>query len=88
MAGHKPVVFGQPFYIGWGLSDDRMPLDRRQRKLTRAQLFAGAMILYPRWYDPFRDELCELETAIRALEAAARAWRDDAQGWVASGLGW
>ena len=37
MAGHKPVVFGQPFYIGWGLSDDRMPLDRRQRKLTRAQ---------------------------------------------------
>ena len=45
MAGHKLVVFGQPFYVGWGLTDDRMPLDRRQRKLTRAQLFAGAMIL-------------------------------------------
>lgn len=86
MAGHKPVVFGQPFYIGWGLSDDRQPLDRRQRNLTRAQLFAGAMILYPRWYDPYRDELCDLKTAIATLTAQARAWRDDADGWVASGM--
>ncbi|MEN8840746.1 MAG: capsular polysaccharide biosynthesis protein [Octadecabacter sp.] len=86
LAGHKPVVFGQPFYIGWGLSDDRMPLDRRQRSLTRAQLFAGAMILYPRWYDPYRDTLCDLETAIQTLAAQTRAWRDDADGWVASGM--
>lgn len=86
LAGHKPVVFGQPFYIGWGLSDDRMPLDRRQRKLTRAQIFAGAMILYPRWYDPYHDRLCDLEDAILTLEAQARAWRDDARGWVASGM--
>lgn len=86
LAGHKPVVFGQPFYIGWGLSDDRMPIDRRQRNLTRAQLFAGAMILYPRWYDPYRDELCELETAIQTLDASARTWREDGQGWVASGM--
>lgn len=86
MAGHKPVVFGQPFYMGWGLTDDRMPLDRRQRNLTRAQLFAGAMILYPRWYDPYKDELCTLETAIQTLDAHTRDWRDDAQGWVASGM--
>ncbi|MEL6959313.1 MAG: capsular polysaccharide biosynthesis protein, partial [Pseudomonadota bacterium] len=86
LAGHKPVVFGQPFYMGWGLSDDRMPLDRRQRRLTRAQLFAAAMILYPTWYDPYRDQLCALEQVIDTLEAKARAWRDDAQGWVASGM--
>lgn len=86
LAGHKPVVFGQPFYAGWGLTDDRKPLDRRQRRLTRAQLFAAAMILYPRWYDPYRDRLCELEDAIAALETQARAWRDDHLGWVASGM--
>ena len=57
LAGHRPVVMGQPFYAGWGLTDDRRPLDRRQRKLTRAQLFAGAMILAPTWYDPLRDRL-------------------------------
>jgi capsular polysaccharide export protein len=84
LMGHKPVVFGQPFYIGWGLTDDRKPLDRRQRNLTRAQLFAGAMILYPKWYDPYRDRLCALEDVIATLAAQARAWREDHQGWVAA----
>ncbi|MEL6641103.1 MAG: capsular polysaccharide biosynthesis protein [Pseudomonadota bacterium] len=86
LMGHKPVVFGQPFYIGWGLSDDRKPLDRRQRTLTKAQLFAAAMILYPTWYDPYHDKLCNLEQVITGLAAQARAWRDDRQGWAAYGM--
>lgn len=86
LAGHNPVVFGQPFYIGWGLTQDRAPLDRRQRRLTRAQMFAAAMILYPRWYDPYRDRLCGLEDTLQALEAQVRAWREDHAGWVASGM--
>ncbi len=80
LAGHKPVVFGQPFYAGWGLSCDRKPLPRRQRRLTRAQLFAGAMILYPTWYDPYHDRLCSVEEATATLSALTRAWRDDQQG--------
>ncbi len=83
LTGHKPVVFGQPFYAGWSLTDDRKPLDRRQRKLTRAQLFAAAMILYPKWYDPYRDRLCQIEDVIATLSAQARAWRDDHRGWAA-----
>ncbi len=82
-AGHRPVVLGQPFYVGWGLTDDRMPVDRRQRSLTRAQLFAGAMILYPTWYCPYRDRLATLEETIDTLEAEVRAWRDDRFGWDA-----
>lgn len=82
-AGHKPRVFGKPFYAGWGLTTDEFPVQRRQRILTRAQLFAAAMILYPKWYDPFRDELCELERVIDVLSAEARAWRDDHHGYVA-----
>ena len=58
LAGHKPQVFGQPFYAGWGLTADRNPIDRRRRTLTKAQLFAGAMIIYPKWYSPFTDTLC------------------------------
>lgn len=84
IAGHKPRVFGQPFYAGWGLTTDEVPVTRRQRRLTRAQLFAGAMLLYPRWYDPFRDALCTFETAMEVLAAQARAWRADHLGWVAS----
>ena len=49
-------------------------------------LFAAAMILYPTWYDPYRDTLCELETPIDALAAQARAWREDHHGWDAWGM--
>ena len=86
LAGHKPHVFGQPFYSGWGLTEDRQPVNRRGRKLTRAQLFAGAMMLYPTWHDPYRDALCQIEQVLDTLEARARAWREDHQGYVATGM--
>ncbi|NOD93525.1 capsular polysaccharide biosynthesis protein [Ruegeria sp. HKCCD4884] len=86
LAGHKPRVFGQPFYAGWGLTQDENPIARRQRNLTRAQLFAAAMLLYPTWYDPYRDEICDLEMVLDTLEAQTRAWRQDHKGWTASGM--
>ncbi len=85
-AGHKPRVFGQPFYAGWGLTIDENAPSRRDRSLTRAQLFAAAMILYPTWYDPVRDRLCEVEDVIAQLAAEARAWREDQQGYVMRGM--
>ncbi len=86
MAGHRPVVFGQPFYTGWGLTDDRCPhpLPRRGRALTRAQLFAAAMILAPKWYDIADNRLCSFEEALGAFEANVRAWREDHAGWQAA----
>ncbi|QXT40710.1 capsular polysaccharide biosynthesis protein [Gymnodinialimonas ceratoperidinii] len=87
LAGHKPVTFGVPFYAGWGLTDDRRPTPaRRQRTLTRAQLVAGALLLHPTWYDPYRDALGEVEDALGALEAQARAWREDRAGYTALGM--
>ena len=85
-AGLKPRVFGQPWYAGWGLTQDQNAPPRRERVLTRAQLFAAAMILYPVWYDPLRDRLCELENVIFQLAAEARAWREDRHGYVALGM--
>ena len=82
LAGHKPRVFGTPFYAGWGLTEDEHQLIRRQRRLTRAQLFAGAMMRYPVWYDPYHDRLCDLERVIGTLEATQRAWIEDRQGWI------
>lgn len=85
-AGHRPHVYGQPFYAGWGLTEDAFPVQRRQRSLTRAQLFAGAMLIYPTWYDPNRDRLCGYEDMAEALAEETRAWRADRHGWVASGM--
>jgi capsular polysaccharide export protein len=86
LAGHRPRVFGQPFYAGWGLTQDDRPLPRRTRRLSAVQLFAAAMILYPTWYDPYRDRLCGPEEVIEALQAQARVWREDRQGYVACGM--
>lgn len=85
-ADHKPRVYGQPFYAGWGLTDDKSPPLRRKRNLTRAQLFAGAMLLAPTWYDPCRDRLCSFEEALSQLEAEVRSWREDHNGDVAAGM--
>jgi capsular polysaccharide export protein len=85
-AGHKPRVFGMPFYAGWGLSQDEVPHPRRRRVLTRAQLFAATMLLYPTWYDPSADALCDFETVVNHLEAQVRGFRDDHHGHVALGM--
>ena len=86
LAGHRPRVFGQPFYAGWGLSIDENAPPRRTRKLTAAQLAAGALIQYPTWYDPHFDRLCRVEDVAHMLAAQARAWRSDRRGYVASGM--
>jgi len=86
LAGHRPRVFGQPFYAGWGLSDDEVSFPRRRRARSPEQLFAAAMILAPTWYDPCRDRLCSFEDALNQLEAETRAWREDRRGYVAVGM--
>jgi len=85
-SGHKPRVFGQPFYAGWGLTVDEFPVQRRQRTLTRAQLFAASMLLYPKWYDVYEDRLATAGEAAEAMIAQTRTWREDRQGWIASGM--
>lgn len=47
--GKKVTVVGAPFYSGWGLTDDRLYIDRRNRKLSLEELFCGAYLIYPRY---------------------------------------
>jgi len=86
VAGHRPHLFGKPFYGGWGLSDDRQEFQRRLRTLSVEALFAGVMLLYPTWYDPYRDRLCRFEDVADTLEAQARARREDHLGYDAFGV--
>jgi capsular polysaccharide export protein len=55
LRGKKVVTYGQPFYAGWGLTEDRAEsptaFKRRQRKLTLEQLIAGALLHYPIYWD-------------------------------------
>ncbi|GGJ29275.1 hypothetical protein GCM10011320_40680 [Neoroseomonas lacus] len=63
LRGLRVTCWGQPFYAGWGLTEDRAPIPRRKRRLTLDQLLAGALILYPRYHDP----VTELPTTPEAL---------------------
>ncbi len=86
MAGHRPVIWGQPWYAGWGLTDDRAPPPGRGIPRSAAQLFAAACIAAALWYDPCRDRLCEVEDVLDQLEACVRVWREDRRGHVAGGM--
>ncbi|WP_041527209.1 capsular polysaccharide biosynthesis protein [Paracoccus aminophilus] len=85
LAGHRPRIFGAPFYAGWGLSDDEPPVPRR-RPVSVERLFAASHLRAPVWYDPCRDALTDFEGALRQIEAEARAWREDHRGHLAYGM--
>ncbi|MFN3524985.1 MAG: capsular polysaccharide biosynthesis protein, partial [Paracoccus sp. (in: a-proteobacteria)] len=87
LAGHRPRLFGQPFYAGWGLTDDASPLPAGRRgTATREALFAASHLRAPVWYDPCRDRLTDFEGALDQIEAEARSFRQDRAGHVAYGM--
>ncbi|GGF71547.1 capsular polysaccharide biosynthesis protein [Paracoccus acridae] len=87
LAGHRPRLFGQPFYAGWDLTQDEIPLPPGRRgPATVEALFAASHLLAPVWYDPCRDRLCDFETALDQIEAEAKAFRQDRDGHLAYGM--
>jgi len=51
LRGKRVVTHGRPFYAGWGLTQDRMDMPRRERRLTLDELVAGALLRYPIYWD-------------------------------------
>jgi len=67
------TVYGRPFYAGWGLTTDTLPIDRG-RRLTLEELVAGALILYPRYLDPVTRLPCGPEVIVERLDQP-ELWR-------------
>lgn len=72
LRGKRVVTHGQPFYAGWGLTDDRAEggaaLARRNRRLTLDELVAGALLHYPLYWD---WRLCGYTHCMAVLHALA-----------------
>lgn len=83
LRGKKVYCYGQPFYAGWGLTQDAYPINRRNKILSLNALIAGALIEYPRsrsLYQPVR--LIEVEAAIDELILQrAKAYFGYSFGW-------
>jgi capsular polysaccharide export protein len=84
LAGHRPRVFGQPWYSSLGLTQDERPDPYATRRLTRVQIFCAALMMAPQWRAG--DEGLEIEDLLARLEARQRAVTEDAAGYVASNI--
>jgi capsular polysaccharide export protein len=69
----RVVVYGRPFYAGWGLTED-VVAPSRGRRLSLEELVAGALILYPRYLDPVTRLPCGPEIVVERL-ADPELWR-------------
>jgi len=67
LRGKRVVCYGLPFYAGWGLTQDVLTCERRQRKLSLEALVIGALIRYPTYCDPKTGHLIDVETAVELL---------------------
>lgn len=72
LAGRRVVCFGAPCYSGWGLTEDRVRIERRRARPTVEQLFAALYFDYARYVCPNDGSLISFEAAADWL-AKARA---------------
>jgi capsular polysaccharide export protein len=73
LRGKRVVVYGQPFYAGWGLTEDVMSngvaLARRRRRLSLDELVAGVLLRYPIYWDPRLCGYTTCEAVLRHIVA-------------------
>ncbi|MFG0411959.1 hypothetical protein [Pseudomonas sp. FYR_11] len=65
--GIRVTTVGAPFYSGWGVTDDRQPVNRRVKQRTVEEIFAAAYILYSKYYDPDTGKSIQIEDVIQNI---------------------
>lgn len=68
LRGLPVTCWGSPFYAGWGLTEDRVPIPRRQQRRSLDELVAVALILYPRCMDPLTGLPCPPEILLERMD--------------------
>lgn len=61
LRGVRVFTYGGPFYAGWGLTEDKQSFPRRKARLNLDELVAGALLLYPSYYDWQTGNFCRAE---------------------------
>jgi len=76
----KVVTYGQPFYAGWGLTDDRCPVPRRTRRLSLDELVAGSLFAYPLYVSQKTGRYTTPERAVEELLSPGKGGPASASG--------
>jgi capsular polysaccharide export protein len=69
LRGTPVTTHGQPFYAGWGLTEDVNPPARRGRRLPLDALCAGVLLRYPRYACPDTGRRISVWQALEWLQA-------------------
>lgn len=65
--GKRVICYGQPFYSGWGLTEDKYPIPRRNKRLSIKELIFGAYYLYPTYVSLISSEKIDAIEAITEI---------------------
>lgn len=82
LRGRHVVTWGAPFYAGWGLTEDRMTIERRTRRRDLDELVYLALIAYPRYVDIDSGDFVDVETMIDIIERHKRQARTVSGGFA------
>ncbi len=67
LAGKNVHCFGRPFYGGRGLTLDKKEYDKGRRQVDLETLFFHSCVSYPTYIDPYKQCVCDVETALDIL---------------------
>ena len=89
LRGKTVHCYGLPFYAGWGLTSDKLPIERRTRQLALWELIAGTLIYYPEYIHPEARRMVNAQTAIAILKQQKQAAHNDGlqRSWLSKQLG-
>jgi len=83
----KPVVvFGQPFYASWGLTDDRSPVERRVQNRSIDALFYATHIAHARYCNPVTGASWQLHECLAHVELQQRIFEANAHHFDCVGI--
>lgn len=89
LRGKKVYCYGIPFYAGWGLTVDFLPIERRTRKLNLLELVSAVLVYYPLYVDPNSRIPIDAKQAIHILQMQKEKLTYDGikRSWIAKQLG-
>lgn len=86
IAGKQVHCFGIPFYSGWGLTQDRQHITRRNAGRSLLELFCAAYLRYCRYINPYTGEKCEFEDTVALIAEQKRQWLRFQGEWLGVGF--
>ncbi len=83
----KPVVvFGQPFYAGWGLADERSSISRRTAKRTIDELFHATHVMQARYCNPINGKAWQLHECLAHVRLQQNMFKRNARHFHCEGI--